>query len=315
MAFLTEPEPPRGEPTQILPGIRRIVARNPSIMTYLGTNTYLIEGKDGLTILDPGPDDAQHVRDILTAAGETPIRRILLTHTHSDHWGAVKALQQAADLPVHAYKTSAKPEFTPDIPLDDGDSIAGLTAVYTPGHAADHLCFEYFLPDGTKILFSGDHVMSWSSSIVSPPDGDMLEYYRSLELLLERDETFYLSGHGPILPEPRRLVAELLAHRQYREKKILDAMQDERWAVAPLAAKLYHKADPFLKIAAQRNVLAHLLKLKTEGVVAEYEPDTVQHPDNLIFAPPLGQVENESGSRVRGMNADALRRFGIARAA
>jgi glyoxylase-like metal-dependent hydrolase (beta-lactamase superfamily II) len=139
MPFLTESEPPRGVPLHVLPGIRRIVARNPSVMTYRGTNTYLIEGKDGLTILDPGPKDPEHVRDILAGAGDMPIRRIVLTHTHSDHWGAAAPLQEATGLPVHSYKISGKPGYTPDIPLDNGDEVAGMKALFTPGHAADHL--------------------------------------------------------------------------------------------------------------------------------------------------------------------------------
>jgi glyoxylase-like metal-dependent hydrolase (beta-lactamase superfamily II) len=311
MPFLSEPEPQRGVPLNVLPGIRRIVARNPSVMTYMGTNTYLIEAADGLTILDPGPKDPQHVQDILAGAGEIPIRRILLTHTHSDHMGASAALREATGLPVHSYKISGKKGFTPDIPLDDGDAIAGLTALFTPGHAADHLCYEYFLADGTKILFSGDHVMSWSSSIVSPPDGDMLAYYRSLELLLRRDEVFYLGGHGPLLPEPRALVAELLAHRQKREASILAELQSQVWVVAALAAKLYAKTDPHLKGAAQRNVLAHLLKLKAEGIVEERAPDTIPHPDTMLVGAPPKNVQDESGGEMSALHRDALRRFGM----
>ena len=314
MPFLKEPEPQRGAPLNVLPGIRRIVARNPSVMTYQGTNTYLVEAKDGLTILDPGPDDAQHVRDILAGAGEVPIRRILLTHTHGDHWGACAALAEATGLPVHAYKVSGKASFTPDIPLDDGDTVAGLKAVFTPGHAADHLCYEYITEAGQKILFSGDHVMSWSSSIVSPPDGDMLAYYRSLELLLGRNEELYLGGHGPVLPEPRILVRELLSHRQHREGTILAKLAEQDWAVAELSAKLYAKTDPFLKIAAQRNVLAHLLKLKTEGLVEEHRPDTVLHPDVRGLSAP-GEVKTESGAALTAMQLDSMRRFGLARAA
>lgn len=314
MPFLKEPEPQRGVPLNVLPGIRRIVARNPSVMTYQGTNTYLIEAPDGLTVLDPGPEDAQHVGDILAGAGEVPIRRILLTHTHSDHWGACASLVEATFLPVHAYKISAKAGFTPDIPLDDGDSVVGLKAVFTPGHAADHLCYEYITVAGQKILFSGDHVMSWSSSIVSPPDGDMLAYYRSLELLLGRDEELYLGGHGPVLPEPRVLVRELLSHRQHREGTILAKLAEQDWAVAELSAKLYAKTDPFLKIAAQRNVLAHLLKLKAEGLVEEHRPDTVLHPDVRGLSAP-GEVKNESGAALTAMQMDSMRRFGLAQAA
>ena len=311
MPFLTEPEPQRGVPLFVLPGIRRVVARNPSVMTYQGTNTYLIEVDDALVVLDPGPKDMQHVREVIEAAGSMPIRHIVLTHTHSDHWGAAAALSQATGAPVVGYKISEKPGFNPDLGLDHGEVIAGLTALHTPGHAADHLCFEHFLPDGTKILFSGDHVMSWSSSIVSPPDGDMLDYYRSLELLLARDEVFYLSGHGPLLEDPRALVRELLAHRQFRERTILAELEQQDWVVAALSAKLYSKTDPFLKAAAQRNVLAHMLKLKAEGYVEEYEPDTTPHPDTLIITPPPG-VQDESGGEFASMRADALRRFGMA---
>jgi glyoxylase-like metal-dependent hydrolase (beta-lactamase superfamily II) len=306
MPFKQENEPPRGVALPVLPGIRRIVARNPSVMTYHGTNTYLIEAADGLTILDPGPADAQHVREVLAAAGAVPIRRIVLTHTHSDHFGATAALAEATGAPVHGYKISGRPAFRPDVPLDDGDIIAGLKALHTPGHAADHLCFEYFLEDGRKILFSGDHVMSWSSSIVSPPDGDMLAYYRSLERLLGRDDCLYLSGHGPMLEEPRRLVTQLLAHRQRREASILAQLETQNWGVAQLAAKLYAKTDPFLKIAAQRNVLAHLLKLQAEGIAEELAPETTPPPDAAPDA-----IQSESGSRLAAMHADALRRFGL----
>jgi glyoxylase-like metal-dependent hydrolase (beta-lactamase superfamily II) len=311
MPFLTEPEPPRGVPLDMLPGIRRIVARNPSVMTYHGTNTYLIEAEDGLTILDPGPKDARHTKDILDAAGATPIRRILLSHTHHDHLGGVAALKEATGLPVHAYKTSPKPEFTPDLPLDDGDIIAGLLAVHTPGHAADHLSFEYRHPNGQKLLFSGDHVMSWSSSIVSPPDGNMLAYYRALELLLNRDDDLYLGGHGPILSDPRTLVAELLSHRQHRERTILAQLETGPFTVIDLASQLYHKVDPYLRIAAQRNVLAHLLKLHEEGHVEELTPATTLPENAPPILPPPGSVQAESGGQAATMRADSLRRFGM----
>jgi glyoxylase-like metal-dependent hydrolase (beta-lactamase superfamily II) len=310
MPFLSEPEPPRGEPLPVLPGIRRVVARNPSVMTYRGTNTYLIEGEDGLTILDPGPKDEQHVREVLAAADGVPIKRIVLTHSHFDHMGAARDFQAATGLPVQGYKISATKGFTPDILLDEGDEVAGLRAVFTPGHCADHLCFEYFLADGTKILFSGDHVMSWSSSIVSPPDGDMLHYYRSLEKLQGRDEALYVPGHGPVLPEPRALVAELLAHRQYREREILAQIKAREWAVAELAAKLYDKTDPWLKGAAQRNVLAHLLKLRDEGIAEELAPVEFL-PDHLLITGAPPGVEEESGGELLGMRRDAMRRFGL----
>jgi glyoxylase-like metal-dependent hydrolase (beta-lactamase superfamily II) len=308
MAFLQEPEPQRGVPLQVLPGISRIVAANPSVMTYHGTNTYLIAGDEGFTVIDPGPDNAAHVADIIAAAGDTRVVRIILTHTHADHSGAVPALAAATGAPVYGYGSE---KLTPDMRVKDGEIFAGFTALHTPGHAADHLCFAYRLEDGRKILFSGDHVMSWSSSIVSPPGGDMLAYYRSLELLLERDDEIYLSGHGPLLEQPQGLVRELLAHRQFREQTILAELRQQDWAVAPLAEKLYHKTDAFLKIAAQRNVLAHMLKLKAEGIVTELEPDTMPHPDTLAISRPPRGVPDQGGARAALTYTDALRRFGL----
>jgi glyoxylase-like metal-dependent hydrolase (beta-lactamase superfamily II) len=311
MAFLTEPEPLRGAALPVLPGIRRIVARNPSVMTYLGTNTYLIEGPDGLTVLDPGPDDDAHVADILAALEGETARRILLTHTHSDHLGATAKLQAATGAAVYAYRVSAKRGFTPDRPLDDGDVVAGLTAVFTPGHAADHLSFEYQVQGTGNILFSGDHVMSWSSSIVSPPDGDMVAYYKSLELLLGRDEVLYAPGHGPLLPQPRRLVGELLAHRQMREASILAALREKEWTVSDLAEHLYHKTDFRLKMAAQRNVLAHLLKLEHEGrAVQTTDRKAAALPDDYVPDDlPPGNEKDMNRTQVNMMLQDAARRF------
>jgi glyoxylase-like metal-dependent hydrolase (beta-lactamase superfamily II) len=310
MPFLSEAEPPRGVKIPVLQGIHRIVARNPSVMTYLGTNTYLIDGPDGLTVLDPGPDDDEHVADILReAAGK--VARIVLTHTHSDHVGAAAKLKAASGAKTHGFRTSAKPGFHADVPLDDGDKVAGLIALHTPGHAADHLSFEYQAAGTGKILFSGDHVMSWSSSIVSPPDGNMVAYYKSLELLLARDEVFYLPGHGPVLPEPRGLVQELLEHRQKRESSILDALTVKDWSVAELAEHLYAKTDFRLKMAAQRNVLAHLLKLEHEGrVVQKGDHGSPEFPaaDGDDDLPPEDET-SVTAKQLQAMQRDGMRRF------
>ncbi len=311
MGFLTEAVPPRHTALGVLPGITRIVADNPGVMTYHGTNTYLVEGDAGLVVIDPGPEDATHIADILAAAASRAISLILLTHTHADHSGAVPGLKAASGAPIAAFKAPAKPGFAPDIALADGEEISGFTAVFTPGHAADHLCFAFAGAAGEKILFSGDHVMSWSSSIVSPPEGDMGDYYRSLQLLLTREDDVFLPGHGPLLTQPRALTAELLSHRQRREKTLMAELARQNWSVAGLAAKLYSKQDPYLKAAAQRNVLAHLLKLKAEGAVKEMAPDSAEHPDNIAMTAIAAQSESWR-ARVERMQGDAKRRFGLA---
>lgn len=270
MAFLTEPEPPRGVAIDVLPGIRRVVARNPSVMTYHGTNTYLLDWEDGLTVIDPGPEDAEHVCDVVRAAGGKPIRRLVVTHAHPDHHGAAKALQEATGAAVWGYSSSGMPyDFNAEYGLEDGEAVAGLRALFTPGHAPDHLSFEYHVAGIGQILFSGDHVMAWSSSIVNPPQGNMRDYYASLELLLPRADGIYLSGHGPMTRDPKALVKELLQHRQLREAAILAELEHGPLSVAEIAEQLYAKTEQSLKFAAERNVLAHLLKLQEEGRAAQ----------------------------------------------
>jgi glyoxylase-like metal-dependent hydrolase (beta-lactamase superfamily II) len=257
MGFLTEPVPPRGMLTSVAPGIHRIVANNPGRMTYHGTNTYVIEGGDGITVLDPGPDQPEHVDDIVRLA-PGPIVRILLSHMHRDHLGALSALQARTAAKTFAWGGEA---FEPDVSLEHGHQVAGLRAIYTPGHAADHLCFTYT----GDILFSGDHVMSWSSSVVSPPDGDMASYMRSLRRLLDRRDTLFLPGHGPPLPNPQAYVRELLDHRTDRENAIASVLGHHPITVDALVDRLYSQIHPTLKAAAGRNVVAHLEKLRSES--------------------------------------------------
>ena len=268
--FLSEAEPVRGIPQQVAPGIRRIVAPNPSPMTYWGTNTYLIDGTDGPIVLDPGPDDPAHIAAVLAAG---PVARILLSHTHHDHLGAVAALRERTGAPVHAWHTPSVP-VGPFEPLRDGDAVAGWTAVFTPGHAGDHVCFAR---DG--VVFSADHVMGWSSSVVSPPDGDMAAYVQSLRRMLARPDHLYLPGHGPPVPQPAGLVRALLTHRMMREAAILAALGPAPVGSRALTKQLYSQVEPMLLRAAERNVLAHLQKLVAEG-------RAVQHPDGWSAAPP-----------------------------
>jgi len=258
--FLTEPPPRKGEPLPVRPGIRRVVADNPSVMTYHGTNTYLIDDDGGVMVMDPGPDDAAHVEAVLRATAGR-VSRIVLTHTHHDHLGATAALKAATGAPTVGYHESADPGFTPDIPLRDGDRVGDLTAVFTPGHARDHLCFAR--ADG--LLFSGDHVMGWSSSIVNPPLGDMRAYFASLQLLLRRGDSVYLPGHGPAIDNPHIHVGALLYHRERREREILRVLDQEARDTYELMDRLYSKTDPMLRRAAERNVIAHLIKLERDG--------------------------------------------------
>ncbi len=264
MAFLTEPEPERDVVLPVITGVRRIVAANPSPMTYHGTNTYLIETKDGLVVLDPGPDDATHVDAILRAT-DRKVDLILLSHTHHDHLGATAALAEATGAPTAGFRHSADPSFDPAIKLDDGADIAGMLALHTPGHAADHLCFAFAALEDRAVLFSADHVMSWNSSVVSPPGGDMRDYFASLRRVLDRSDDVFLPGHGPPLPDPRRLTRALLLHRMERERSIVGRLQKEPMTVVGLREALYSQTHPRLQRAAERNVLAHLLKLQAEG--------------------------------------------------
>lgn len=263
MAFLTEPAPARGQVLPVLPGITRLVAGNPGPMTYNGTNTYLIEGEDGFSVLDPGPDQAEHVGHIIHATGGR-VARIILSHTHADHLGAVPALKAATGAPVWSFLRSQDASHVPDVPMSDGDVVAGWTAIHTPGHASDHLCFAR---DG--VVFTADHIMSWSTSIVSPPHGNMADYFASLRLLLKRPDTMYLPGHGPPIPDPHPFARALLSHRSLRESAIATALSGGPKTTMGLVETLYTTIAPHLRPAAQRNVIAHLEKLRDEGRAIE----------------------------------------------
>ncbi len=263
MAFLTEPAPPWGVRLDVLPGIFRVVAPNPGKMTYHGTNTYLLDDPDvppgGTIVIDPGPDDAGHVAAVLAAAGN--VTKIIVTHTHRDHVGAAAALRAATGAPAYGFVRSADAGFTADILLDDGDTVAGWTALHTPGHAADHVC----LARADGVVLTADHIMGWSSSVVSPPLGDMAAYFASLRRMIDRNDFLYLPGHGPALPQPQPFVQSLLDHRLAREAAIAAALGETPRTTKSLVDALYSKVDPLLLMAAERNVVAHLLKLEGEG--------------------------------------------------
>lgn len=267
MPFLTEVEPERDVKLAVLPGISRIVANNPGPMTYFGTNTWLIDSPDGTIVLDPGPEDhPEHVEAILRQI-DGKVAMIVVSHTHHDHVGAVPALKAVTGAKTVGFRTSATDAFEADIKLGHGDAIAGMTALHTPGHRSDHLCFS--MPwHGEAILFSADHVMSWSTSVISPPDGNMTHYFASLKLLLDRDEAAYLPGHGPLLRQPRDLVREMLTHRMLREQAIVTKLSEGPADPVAIVDKLYRGLNPRLHKAAERSVLAHLMKLEEEGKAA-----------------------------------------------
>lgn len=263
MAYLAENEPMRGLALDCADGIRRIVADNPGPMTYHGTNTYLLDAPEGvpegISVLDPGPDDPRHLAVVLREAGT--VARILVSHGHSDHVGGLAALRAATGAPVLAFD----PKLAPDHVLADGDVVAGWTVLHTPGHAWDHVA----LARGDGVVMTADHVMGWSSSVVSPPEGDMAAYFVSLRRLMSRSDRLYLPGHGPAIADPQGYTRFLLAHRLQREAAILAALDSRPQGPAALVEAIYAGLAAHLHKAAQRNVVAHLLKLGGEGLAVE----------------------------------------------
>lgn len=264
----------------VTPLIRRIVAHNPGPFTYIGTGTYIV-GHGRVAVIDPGPALASHVEALLAAlAGET-VSHILVTHTHLDHSPAAAAIKAATGAPTYGFgphgggeaggpvvEEGGDRDFVPDIVLREGDTAEGpgwrLEAVETPGHTSNHLCFA--LPE-ERVLFSGDHVMGWSTSVVAPPDGDMRAYLASLEKLLARDDAAFWPTHGPAIEEPKRHVAAFIAHRRARSEAILRRLAAGDETIPALVAAIYRGLDPRLVPAAGRSVLAHLVMLVEDGMV------------------------------------------------
>jgi glyoxylase-like metal-dependent hydrolase (beta-lactamase superfamily II) len=261
----------------VSPLIRRIVAHNPGPFTFLGTGTYVI-GRGQVAVIDPGPAEPAHVDALLAAlAGET-VSDILITHTHIDHSPAAAALKAATGALCLGFgphgavgetgEAGADLAFVPDRRLADGEIVEGpgwrLEALHTPGHASNHLCFALA---EERALFSGDHVMGWSTTVIVPPDGDMAAYMRSLDRLQRREDAIYWPTHGGPIRAPRDHLAELTAHRRKRRAAILAAMRDRPVAPAELVAGIYRDIDPRLVGAAAQSVLAHLIELAEEGLV------------------------------------------------
>jgi len=275
-----------GVARELAPGVMRLVANNPGPFTFKGTNTYLVGRGDDLVLIDPGPEDAAHRDAILATIGRRRLRHILITHTHRDHVDGLPALIDATGASTAGFGRRAKQpgvrrtsasggeyvdlDFVPDVRLDQGDRLAGdgwaFTALHTPGHAPDHLSFEL---EGTGVLFSGDHVMGWNTSVIAPPEGSMADYMRSLELLGERAgrDRVYLPGHGGRVEEPQRLVKAFLLHRRMREQAILDCIRSGTNTVKAIVPAIYRGLDPKLTNAASLSVLAHVEHLIARGLV------------------------------------------------
>lgn len=270
---------PTGKVEQVQPLVRRLLAGNPSPFTYTGTQTYIV-GRGEVAVIDPGPDLAEHGASLLAATAGERILAILCTHTHRDHSPASRPLAAASGAPIVGCAALALEDdgpradaafdfdYRPDRVLGDGDAVEGpgwtLRAVATPGHTSNHLCFTL---EGSGLMFTGDHVMGWSTTVVSPPDGDMTAYMASLDKLLGLDERVYLPAHGPPVDDPQGHVRALIEHRLMRERQILARLAAGDGRIPAIVASLYRDVDPRLHPAAGRSVLAHLRDLERRGLV------------------------------------------------
>ena len=266
---------------QLEPGIARVLAHNPSAFTYYGTQTYLL-GQDEVAVVDPGPALDEHVDALVQAIGGRAVVAICCTHTHRDHSPAARPLAEATGAPVVGCAPLALEtvgpradaafdgDYAPDRVLADGDSIMvdgrALTAVTTPGHTSNHLCFAY-----GDALLTGDHVMGWSTTVVVPPDGDMAAYMASLDKLRAREDRIYYPAHGPPVAKPQQYVRGLIGHRMQREKQILRLVGEKPRAIPDIVANAYPGLDPRLVVAAGGSVNAHLVDLEARGLVGREE--------------------------------------------
>jgi glyoxylase-like metal-dependent hydrolase (beta-lactamase superfamily II) len=273
---------PPGIAQPLEPLVTRVLAPNASPYTHSGTQSFVVGGSGAVAVIDPGPVDDAHLDALLAAVAGRTVAAILCTHTHRDHspGAAPLAARTGAAIIGCAALTmdDAGPradaafdvDYRPDRVLHDGEAVAGdgwtLVAVATPGHTSNHLAFA--LPE-TEALFSGDHVMGWSTTIVSPPDGDMGDYMASLDKLLGREDRVYYPAHGDAVDNPRRLVRGMLGHRKQREGQIARAIERGVRSVPEMVAGMYAGLDPRLHGAAARSVLAHLIDMEKRGIVRQ----------------------------------------------
>jgi glyoxylase-like metal-dependent hydrolase (beta-lactamase superfamily II) len=273
--------PPVGQVVELEPLVRRVLAGNPGPFTNTGTQTYIV-GKGEVAVIDPGPDDAEHIAALIAAVRGERVAAILCTHTHRDHSPAAPALKAATGAPVIGCAplvledlgpradASFDDTYAPDRVLKDGEQVSGpgwtLEAVATPGHTSNHLCFSL---NESGALFTGDHVMGWSTTVVSPPDGDMAAYMASLDKLMQRGDRVYYPAHGDPVENPQRFARGLAGHRKQREGQILRLLNEGIGAIPAMVERMYVGLDPRLHGAAGRSVLAHLIDLRDRGLAVE----------------------------------------------
>jgi len=277
------PKPwPTGLAEQVEPLVKRVLAPNPSPYTYTGTQTYVVGAGSDVAVIDPGPNDEAHIAAIMAAIGEAKVTAIMCTHTHRDHSPAAAPLAETKGAPVvgcaplvlesdlpradEAFDTT----YAPDRVLEDGEAMTGegwtLRAVATPGHTSNHLCFAL---EESGALFTGDHVMGWSTSVVIPPDGDMGDYLASLEKLMRRNDKVYHSAHGDAITKPQQLVRGMIGHRRQRENQIIRLLGEAARPVSEFIPAMYKGLDERLIPAAEMSVTAHLIDLEKRGLVAQ----------------------------------------------
>lgn len=276
-------DPPIGIAERISPLIRRVLCGNPGPFTFRGTASFIV-GEGEVAIIDPGPDNASHLDALLQAVKGEKVSHILITHTHLDHSPLARRLKAATGAPILGFgapealaeagqgirlDASIDRDFTADITLAHGDVVAGvnwtLESVFTPGHMSNHV--SYALKE-ERALFCGDHVMAWATSVIAPPDGNMGQYFKSLRLLLERDDAIYYPAHGPARPDPLPLVRAYLVHRRQREESIVTRLRRGDRSIAEIVKANYADIDPRLHPAAALSTLAHIEHLIEQGRVA-----------------------------------------------
>ncbi len=292
MTKAQEFKPITGIPLAVAPDLTLVLAPNPSPMTHLGTNTYLL-GSDSLAIIDPGPDDEDHLQALINAIDGRPVSHIFVTHSHLDHSPLSRKLSHKTDALIYAFgdsiagrsdvmQTLARgglagggegidANFAPDKYLSDSEVTQGawgeLKAIHTPGHIGNHLCFQW-----GDAIFTGDHVMGWASSLVSPPDGDLTDFMASCVKLQSHDARIFYPAHGASIPDPAARLKWLIAHRRHREAQIQTSLLDGPATVRQLTDAIYQDTPASLRSAAARNVFAHLVDMHQRGIVTTNGP-------------------------------------------